>query len=79
MVATLLRAKLGATLNRASTESVSDHVESLRSPGMKKCCSRAGVDVVELPTPPGKAGTGGTRSAGDSGGDRTVTPGMYAI
>jgi len=28
---------------------------------------------------PGIEGTGGTSSPGDSGGDLTVTPGMYAI
>ena len=67
-------------LMRGSNDDVSDQVESLRSPGIKKCCSRWGVDIAELVTvPPGIEGTGGTISPGDSGGDRTVTPGIYAI
>ena len=73
-------AKLGATLMRGSTEEVSDQVESRRSLGMKKCCSTAGVDAAEeLFDAPGNDGIGGGRSPGESGGDRTVTPGIYAI
>jgi hypothetical protein len=70
--ATLSRARLGAMLMRGSNDA-SDHVESLKSPGMKKCCSICGVDAFERV--PGSEGTGGMRP-GDSGGDRTVTPGM---
>ena len=61
---------------RGSMEDVSDHVESRRSPGMKKCCSTAGVETAEFcPDMPGKPGIGGGMP-GDSGGDRTVTPGI---
>jgi hypothetical protein len=61
-------------------EDASDHVESLRSPGIKKCCSNCGLDEAELIVePPGMEGTGGTKRLGDSGGERTVTPGIYAI
>jgi hypothetical protein len=75
VVATLARVRLGARLNRGSMEDASDHVESRRSPGIKKCCSRVGVDMAELVVvAPGRDGTGGT--IGDSGGDRTVTPGI---
>ncbi len=64
---------------RGSIEELSDHVESRRSFGMKKCCSKAGVDAAELcPDMPGKPGIGGGMP-GDSGGDLTVMPGMYAI
>ena len=60
-------------------EDVSDQVELRRSPGMKKCCSTAGVEAVEeLLDRPGKLGIGGG-IPGDSGGDLTVTPGIYAI
>jgi hypothetical protein len=45
---------------------------------MKKClsCSRYGVDAAEVVADTGKAGTGGTRRLGESGGDRFVTPGI---
>ncbi len=77
VVATLERARLGARLIRGSIEEASDHVESRRSPGMKKCCSRVGVDMAEwFVVAPGREGTGGTKRFGDSGGDRTVTPGI---
>ena len=46
---------------------------------MKKCCSTAGVETEELfPDIPGNPGMGGGKP-GDSGGDLTVTPGMYAM
>ena len=60
---------------------ISEYVESRRS-GMKKCmsCSRCGVELAEVVAlPNGRAGTGGIRAVGDSGGVRPVTPGMYAI
>ena len=77
VVATLPRARLVAMLKRGSIEDASDQVESLRSLGMKKCCSSCGVEAAELAAVlPGSAGTGGIVSPGDSGGDRTVTPGM---
>lgn len=58
----------------SAMEELSDQVEARRSTGMKKCCSTAGVEAAEL----GKAGIGGG-IPGDSGGERTVTPGMYAM
>lgn len=74
VVATLARAKLGAKLTRGSIEELSEHVESRRSFGIKKCCSTFGVLFAVLP----RLGMGGGMP-GDSGGDRPVTPGMYAI
>jgi hypothetical protein len=66
-------------LIRGSTDEVSDQVELRRSPGMKKCCSKAGVEAVDVcPDTPGKPGIGGGMP-GDSGGDLTVTPGIYAM
>lgn len=73
------RAKEGARLIRGLMEDVSDQVEFRRSPGIKKCCSTGGVEVVDkFPDMLGKPGIGGG-IPGDSGGDLTVTPGMYAI
>lgn len=66
-------------LTRWSKEEASDQVESRRSPGMKKCCSKAGVEAPELLWDPGIGGIGGASRPGESGGDLTVTPGMYAI
>ena len=57
---------------RGSTE-VSDHVELRRSSAMKKCVSGCGVFCAVLYAD----GMGGT--LGEAGGDRPVTPGMYAI
>jgi len=80
VVATLIRAKLGAMLLRSISEKP-EKVESRKSPGIKKCwsCSKWGVEVVVLVAELGKAGTGGTRRLGESGGDRFWTPGIYAI
>ena len=58
VVATLARAKLGARLIRGFIDDASDQVESLKSPGMKKCCSRSGVEVAEFAANPW--GIGGT-------------------
>jgi hypothetical protein len=79
-VATLARARLGAILLRSSSEK-SEQVESRRSPGMKKCLSwsRYGVDAADVGVEAGSAGTGGTSRCGESGGDRFITPGIYAI
>ena len=76
------RAKLGVILCRDSASDVPDHVESRRSPGMKKCCSwfKRGVEAAEeLREASGRGGTGGTIKPGLAGGDLFVTPGMYAI
>ena len=59
-------------------EDVSEQTESRL--GIKKCCSRFGVDCWELPVwvevyVDGIDGIGGAIS-GDSGADRTVTPGI---
>lgn len=61
---------------------MSDQVESRKSPGIKKCWSWwiRGVEWEdELIDASGKGGTGGTIIPGLSGGERFVTPGMYAI
>ena len=61
-------------------DDASDHVEPRRSLGIKKCCSTVGVPAAELVADaPGNAGIGGGSRPGELGGDRTVTPGMYAI
>lgn len=58
---------------------IPEYVESLRSPGMKKCsCSYLGELEAE-DSAIGMGGTGGTRRPGVDGADLFVTPGIYAI